>query len=272
MERAGLQSDIDTLRTAAPAPHNAALVRAGHSADSSISIINDEYIAHRQLTVTFELRLSETISMETFFLQFGITVIPDRRVRERFRITAVSPTSAEIVVFNDARTFSRIRSPQPVAANIISIVQILAKCKIHSAVASWKAETITSRGMERFMIAYDIDEASKENHGEKVKEGILERKRTFKPYGRYVIYGMKRAGDGSLDPDPGMLSIVAAIKKLRDDGKSLRDIGQCLYLNGIRAPGGKGIWYPPTIADVLKRYDEDYKVPIEELGIAPRKL
>ena len=264
-----LYTTLLALKNSSPNPQRAATIFTTEPP----SKIVDAYIKHRNLQVVFELKITEPVSTELFLLQFGIEVIPDERIREKYRITKRWGTSCELVIFTTPLVFSFILASRPACANAICIIEILAKCGIHSAVPLWKAETFKKAGIERFLQLEDTVKINAISQSIRTKEKIIERKLAHKRYSRFVPFGYNLAPSGSIEINKSALAIIAGIAYLKHQKHlSLRDIQERLYLNNIPSPAGKGVWNVSTISDVINRYENDYKPIIEELGIAPLNI
>ena len=84
--------------------------------------------------------------------------------------------------------------------------------------------------------------------GQRMKTWNAERKAKGLPAG-YAPFGMRRAADGRLEPDPEAAATVARIVRMRAQGASLRTIASAL--NADHTPGRT--WNPMTVSGVVKR-------------------
>lgn len=98
-----------------------------------------------------------------------------------------------------------------------------------------------------------LAQAESEDMSESIKWGV---KRGFQNgtsgYAEFVCFGYKRGDGGELAIDEPDAAIVRKMFKMRADGRSLGEISNWLYKNGIPSPTGKDRWSRGTISKLLR--------------------
>lgn len=98
-------------------------------------------------------------------------------------------------------------------------------------IAQWEREVIVERTLDAL--------AQKRKRGEKT--------------GGSIPYGFDSLPGGKLERNDREQSAIRLMARLRDSGKSLREIGGELLAHGFLPKAGKPSWSPQVVADILRR-------------------
>jgi len=260
-KQTAIQEALAQLKSSCGLPHRAAVVFGCGASQHTTA----NYITHRNLEVCMSVRITPPVRVAQLLLQFGIEIVPDDRVREKYTVARRFDTAAQMVIFDSPQLFAYIQSPWPVATSIITIATILAKGGLHCAIPAWKAETIKPAGVAVFETIADIENLSQLAHGMRVKEAKALNKNSFKPYSGRIPFGWRKNGD-ALEVDFNQLKVVSDMKKLQTSGKNYNDIAFYLNMKGIPPATGQGRWSRQTVRAILARYNTDYASLVSEIA------
>ena len=151
----------------------------------------------------------------------------------------------------------RKRSRTADASKVVGLVRVskeeqsLSPEAQRDALARWCADA----GAELVAVHEDIDVSGGAPLDK--RPGLLAALTDLREFGAGVLlgsvpYGYRLADDGThLEPDELEQRTVALVRRYRDDGLTLRAIGQRLARKGIRPRSGKR-WHPQTVARIAE--------------------
>jgi len=113
-------------------------------------------------------------------------------------------------------------------------------------------DTKSAMGKFFFTLTAAIAEMERQIVSERTKAALQHKRANGEKTGGDVPFGYQ-ADNGTLTPDRQEQRIIRLMKKLKDAGHSLREIGSELRKRGYKSKTGKDTWNPKTIANILKR-------------------
>jgi len=112
-------------------------------------------------------------------------------------------------------------------------------------------DTESPHGRFLLCVLAAVSEMERNLIAERTKNVLSFKRQNGQIYGP-VPYGFEREGD-CLRPDPEEMDVLAIIKRMREEGHSLRAIAATLNASGIPTKRGGKRWAPETIRKLLSR-------------------
>lgn len=118
-----------------------------------------------------------------------------------------------------------------------------------------QVNTATSVGKMIFTVLSSVAQMEREILGERVSE-VAQYKKSQRQRYTLRVYGFDNA-DGTMVELPEELAVVKRMKRLREQGSTLKAIAEALMADGIPAPSGKK-WHAETVRRILNNdiYDK----------------
>lgn len=118
-----------------------------------------------------------------------------------------------------------------------------------------QVNTATSVGKMIFTVLSSVAQMEREMLGERVSE-VAQYKKSQRQRYTLRVYGFDNA-DGTMVELPEELAVVKRMKRLREQGSTLKAIAEALMADGIPAPSGKP-WHAETVRRILNNdiYDK----------------
>jgi site-specific DNA recombinase len=120
-------------------------------------------------------------------------------------------------------------------------------------VVAEQVDTRTAAGRLVLNILTSVSEWERQTIGERTTAALQIKKAKGEKTGGLVPFGFTLADDGkTLESDSKEQATIAMIRELNDKGHSLRKIAETLTKRGIKTKGGKSVWFPQQIKNILR--------------------
>jgi len=119
---------------------------------------------------------------------------------------------------------------------------------------SEKIDTSTATGRMFLNLVVMISEWEREIIAERTRDGLGVKRTRGEKLGGRMPFGKILAEDGiSLADEPGQQEAIAAMKRLRIEGRTFRAIAEALEGMGIKTASGNEVWTPCSVQKILLR-------------------
>ena len=134
--------------------------------------------------------------------------------------------------------------------DIIFLVDLLTSKNVALLSVNEVLNTSTASGKAMLYMLGVFAQFERDSTSERQKASSLFKRSAGKVYAA-VPMGYRRGEDNALLPDPVALKAVARAKQMREEGVSLKSIGEWLSAEGFNPPQGGKKFYPATVRAIL---------------------